>query len=77
MAIKYWAEVTRVTPEPASVQTETLVGYEVRVFEIDGDASTERQLRAPSVFGTGYQYAAVVRLDPANDIVEEIGRAHV
>lgn len=70
MAIKYWAEVTRVTPEPASVQTETEVGYEVRVFEINGDPSTERQLRAPSIFGTGYEYAAVVRLDPAADIVE-------
>jgi hypothetical protein len=70
MAIKYWAEVTRTIPEPASVQTETLVGYEVRVFEVDGGVSTERQLRGPSVFGNGYQYAAVVRLDPAADIVE-------
>lgn len=70
MAIKYWAEVTRAIPEPASVQTDTLVEYEVRVFEIDGDASTERQLKGPSVFGTGYKYAAVVRLDPAADIVE-------
>lgn len=72
MAIKYWAEVTRAIPEPASVQTDTLVEYEVRVFEIDGDASTERQLKGPSVFGTGYKYAAVVRLDPAADIVEEM-----
>lgn len=70
MAIKYWAEVTRATPEPASVQTDTEVGYEVRVFEINGDASTERQLRAPSIFGTGYGYAAIVRLDAAPDIVE-------